>query len=172
MKRVGLVLLVLFALTLQSGCGLGVRRAVRDALQGDPGPYADTTEGVRVADQRGVIEFQERAQAFYDRLSRRRFNTYATYSDPVLRDHFQSVEQFYDYYADLAHALEGEVFERNRALMAVVKEFAVEAPGRARVAVQMRGDNGMPLRYWTIVVERNEVWERVDGTWWLVPGKL
>jgi hypothetical protein len=153
-----------------SGCGLP--GMVRGWFEEPPGPRPDLGRGVEVVDERTVYEFQARAQAFYDRLSRRRFNTHATFSDPVLRDYFQTPEQFYDYYADLAYALETEVFEKNRALMAEVKEFAIEAPGRARVAVRMRGDNGLPLRYWTIVLEREDVWERVDGTWWLVPGKL
>lgn len=153
-----------------AGCGL--RGTVQGWLEPPPGPQPDLEKGVTVVDEPAIREFRERAQAFYDRLSRRRFNTYATYADPVLRDHFQTVEQFYDYYADLSYALETAVFEKNRALMAEVKEFAIEAPGRARVAVRMRGDNGMPLRYWTIVIERDEVWERKDGTWWLVPGKL
>ncbi len=167
MKRTGLSLVCLLAL---SGCGLP--GTVRGWFAPPSGPQPDLAQGVRVVDERAIVEFQTRAQAFYDRLSRRRFNTFATYSDPVLRDHFQTVEAFYDYYADLAHALETNTFEKNRVLKAEVKEFAVEAPGRARVAVRMRGDNGMPQRYWTIVVEREEVWERVDGTWWLVPGKL
>lgn len=153
-----------------SGCGL--RGWVEGFYAPPPGPQPDLAQGVEIVDERSVIAFQERAQAFYDRLSRRRFNTYATYADAVLRDHFRSEEAFFDYYADLAHDLDQVDFERNRALMAEVKEFAVEAPGRARVAIRMRGDNGLPLRYWTIVLERQDVWERRDGTWWLVPGKL
>jgi len=168
-SRVALALAL--ALTLGvSGCGLP--GTVRGWFAPPSGPQPDLAEGVQVVDQRSILEFQARAQAFYDRLSRRRFNTYATYADAVLRDYFRTQEAFFDYYAELAHALDGEDFERNRALLAQVKEFAVEAPGRARVTVRMRGDNGLPLRYWTIVLERDDVWERIDGTWWVVPGKL
>ena len=167
MIRTGLA--IAFALLL-SGCGI---RGWVDGFYGPPkGPQPDLSQGVEVVDQRTIIEFQTRAQAFYSRLSRRRFNTFATYSDAVLRDHFLNREAFYDYYADLAHDLDQVDFERNRAVMAQVKEFAVEGPGRARVAVRMRGDNGLPLRFWTIVLEREDVWERVEGAWWVVPGKL
>jgi len=165
--RAGLALACLLAL---SGCGL--RGAVVRWLEPPQGPAPDLSQGVQVVDHGAIVEFQERAQAFYDRLSRRRFNTYATYADPVLRGYFQNQEAFFDYYADLAHALDQAEFERNRVLVAQVKEFAVEAPGRARVTVRMRGDNGLPLRFWTIVLERDDVWERADGSWWLVPSKL
>ena len=161
---------VLCCLLVVSGCGLA--STFRSWREPPSGPQPDLSQGIEPVDQRNIIEFQERAQAFYDRLSRRRFNTFATYSDPVLRDHFRSEEAFYDYYADLAHALDRGAFEKNRVLIAEVKEFAIEAPGRARVAVRMRGDNGRPLKFWTIVVEREEVWERVEGIWWMVPGKL
>jgi len=167
MIRPGLALACLLAV---SGCGL--RGAVGGWFEAPKGPEPDLSKSVRVIDQGAIVEFQERAQAFYDRLSRRRFNTYATYADGVLRGYFQTQEAFFDYYADLAHALDQANFERNRALLAQVKEFAVEAPGRARVTVRMRGDNGLPLRFWTIVFEREDVWERVDGTWWVVPSKL
>jgi hypothetical protein len=165
--RAALALAVALATT---GCGLPA--TVRGWLEPPVGPQPDLSQGVQVVDQRSIVEFQDRAQAFYDRLSRRRFNTFATYSDSVLRDYFRNDQAFNDYYADLAHALDLHDFERNRTLMAQVKEFAVEAPGRARVAVRMRGDNGLPLRYWTIVLERDDIWERVAGTWYLVPGKL
>jgi len=166
-SRAALALVVALAAT-----GCAVPGTVRGWFAPPEGPFPDLAQGVEVVDQQSIVEFQSRAQAFYDRLSRRRFNTYATYSDTVLRDYFRSADAFYDYYAELAHALDGEDFERNRALMAQVKEFAVEGPGRARVTVRMRGDNGLPLRYWTIVLERDDVWERVEGVWWLVPGKL
>ena len=163
----------LLALALVTGCGLPRSADPRGWFSGSaPGPAPDLEQGVQVVDAAAIVAFQERAQGFYDRLSRRRFNTFATYSDTVLRDHFQTEQAFYDYYADLAHALDDVDFERNRALLAEVKEFAVEAPGRAVVRVRMRGDNDRPLRFWTVVLEREDVWERVDGTWWVVPGKL
>jgi len=160
----------LAASALLAGCGLP--GSVRGWIQRDAGPPPDLSHGVEVVDEEAVVAFQERMQAFYDRLSRRRFNTFATYKDSVLRDHFRSEEAFYDYYADLAHALDRAAFEKNRAVAAEVTEFAVEAPGRARVQVLLRGDNGEPLRFWDVVLEREDLWERADGTWWVVPGKL
>jgi hypothetical protein len=153
-----------------SGCGLGA--TVRGWLAPPPGPAPDLAQGVQVVDHHAIVEFQQRAQAFYDRLSLRRFNTHASYTDAVLREHFRTPEAFYDYYADLAHSLDQEVLEKNRSVLAEVLEFALEAPGRARVQVSLRGDNGRPLRWWSKAVEREDVWERLDGTWWLVPGKL
>jgi len=157
-------------LLLAPGCG--VRSTVSGWFGPPVGPQPDLSEGVELVSHSAILEFQERAQAFYDRLSLRRFNTHATYTDPVLREHFQSEVAFFDYYADLAHSLEQAVVEKNRALIAEVKEFALEAPGRARVQVRIRSNNGKPLRYWTVVTERIDVWERVDGVWWVVPGKV
>jgi len=152
------------------GCGL--RAAVTGWFDPPAGPAPDLAMGIHVVDHRAIVEFQERAQAFYDRLSLRRFNTHATYADAVLREHFRTEQAFFDYYADLAHSLDQARFEKNRTVVAEVKEFALEAPGRARVAILLRGDNARALRYWTAAVERVDLWERVDGTWWLAPGKL
>jgi len=153
-----------------SGCGLGA--TVRGWFEPPPGPAPDLAQGVQVVDHRAIVEFHERAQAFYDRLSLRRFNTHATYTDAVLRGHFRTPEAFYDYYADLSYALDEQVFEKNRSVWAEVEEFALEAPGRARVQVSLRGDNGRPLRWWTRALLREDLWERVEGRWWIVPGKL
>ncbi len=167
MNRATLAVLLAVVLALP-GC------AVREwwLARGETGPEPDLSRGVEVVSQEAVLAFQERAQAFYDRLSLRRFNTFATYNDVVLREHFRSDEAFYDYYADLAHALDEADFQRSRAVVAEVKEFAIDEPGRARVVIRMRGDNAQALRYWTIVLEREDVWERAEGVWWVVPSKL
>ncbi|NNL65332.1 MAG: hypothetical protein HKP30_03720 [Myxococcales bacterium] len=170
LDRTSFLVLGMLALLASTGCGL--RGAVEGWFAPPEGPQPDLSRGVEVVDQRAILEFQERAQAFYDRLSLRRFNTHATYTDPVLRDHFRDDAAFFDYYADLAHALDQEVAEQNRVLVAEVKEFALEGPGRATVQVRLRSNNGKPLRYWTVVSERTDVWERVDGIWWVVPGKI
>ena len=157
-------------LLLLPGCGVG--SAVRGWFEPPTGPQPDTSRGVQVVDHRAIVEFQERAQGFYDRLSLRRFNTHATYTDTVLREHFQNETAFFDYYADFAHTLDLAYVEKNRALIAEVKEFALEGPGRALVDVRIRSNNGKPLRYWTVVTERRDVWERIEGVWFVVPGKL
>ena len=61
-----------------------------------------------------AIEFLDRAETFYNRLIQRRFNTLETFNDVVLRDHFQSPDAFFDYYAELAQTLHEANFERTR----------------------------------------------------------
>lgn len=139
---------------------------------GSAGPRPDVSQGFSALSEGEVVEFHARADAFYKRLSKRRVNTIATFQDRVLREYFQSESAFSDYYANLAQVLTEAHFERNRPLEAEVQEFALEAPGRARVRFRMKGDNGLPLRFWSTSVEREDRWERADGQWWIVPGKL
>jgi hypothetical protein len=145
------------------GCFLG---------RGDRGVVGDERFGVELVEHEGVAEFHERASAFYDRLAHRRVNTYATFSDRVLREYFQSEQAFADYYADLADDLDVAHFEQNRAVYVQVSEFLFEAPGRARVRVKLVGENGLPLRPGESEIEREDQWVRRDGRWWIVPGKL
>ena len=105
-------------------------------------------------------------------LARRRFNTRATYKDARLRSFFRDEDAFADYYAALASALAEADFERNRPLRLDVVEFAFEEPDRARVAVRLVGDDARPLRWGERRLEREDRWERIDGRWWLTPGKL
>ena len=132
----------------------------------------DPSAGVEVVDSDPVLEFYEQANAFYARMARRRFNTLATYEDDALRRYFRDEASFADYYADLADALDRSNFEKNRPLSLEVREFLVEGPGRARVRVRIQGNNALPLRPRGAVVDREDLWERMDGSWWVVPGKL
>lgn len=132
----------------------------------------DPAFGVEELSAGPAVDFQLRASGFYSRLTRRRFNTLATFSDPQLRGHFRSDGQFADYYADLAQALSDASFERNRPLSADVEEFVFDGPGHATVRLRLVGENAKPLRWWSTAVEREDRWERVDGEWWIVPGKL
>ena len=131
-------------------------------------PNAPVTE---VGDA-AILGFQERADAFYTRLTQRRFNTLATYNDPTLRAYFETQDGFSDYYARLAEDLTAAHFEKNRPLEALVQEFAMEAPGRARVRYRLEGMSGRPLRFWSTSIEREDVWQQANGRWWIVPGKL
>lgn len=119
-----------------------------------------------------ILGFQERADTFYKRLTQRRFNTLATFNDPTLRAFFETQEGFSDYYARLAEDLTAAHFEKNRPLEAVVQEFAMEAPGTARVRYRLEGRSGRPLRFWSTSIEREDVWQQANGRWWIVPGKL
>lgn len=133
---------------------------------------ADPSFGVEVVSGPAVLEFHRRAANFYGRLAQRRFNVIATFRDEVLREYFRSDRAFSDYYADLAQDLEDAHFERNVPTLLDVEEFHFEGPGDARVRVRIAGSNGKPLRMGSVDLEREDRWERVGGTWWIVPGKL
>lgn len=139
---------------------------------GSDGATARPAEGsgVEVLTDAPEVEFHLRASQFYQRLTGRRFNSLATYRDPALREFFESQESFSDYFSDLAQALADANFARNQPLATSVEEFVVDAPGRARVRVWMGGDNGLPLRFWSTRLVREDRWERRDGRWWIIPG--
>ena len=139
---------------------------------GAPSVPPDLSEGVEIVDSRGITSFYERASAFYHRMARRRFNTLATYEDTTLRRYFQDNNSFSDYYADLANHLAEAHFAKNRALELTVEEVLVDGPGRARVKVRIVGENALPLRLRRVILDREDRWERVDGEWWVVPGKV
>ena len=133
---------------------------------------ADQSFGVEVVDGPAIVEFHRRASTFYGRLAQRRFNVIASFRDQVLRDYFRTDHSFSDYYADFAEDLEAAHFERNVPSVLDVLEFRFEGPGEARVRVRIDGRNGLPLRVGKVHLEREDHWERVGGTWWIVPGKL
>jgi len=132
------------------------------------GPAEDS--GVEVLTASPEVEFHLRASQFYERLTGRRFNSLATFRDPALREFFETPESFSDYFSDLAQDLAEANFERNQPLATEVEEFAVDAPGRARVRVWIGGENGLPLRFWSTRMVREDRWERRNGRWWIVPG--
>lgn len=119
-----------------------------------------------------AIAFQQRAEVFYQRLIQRRFNTLETFNDPVLREHFRTKDLFYDYYADLAQNLSEAHFEKSRPLRVQVQEFLFDTPDEARIQVRFVGDDGRPLRPGRVALIRRDRWQKADGGWWLVPGKL
>ncbi len=141
-----------------------------DAAEARPAP--DTEFGVDEVEVEGVRDFYARTGEFYSLMSNRRFNAIATFQDSSLRRFFRSEQAYSDYYADLAQALADAHFERNRPLATEVVEFVFEGPGRARVTVVLKGDNGLPLRWWETILTREDRWERSSGRWWVVPGKL
>lgn len=142
------------------------------AGDGEGGATPDLSRGLERVEAEGVRAFHRRASQFYARLARRRFNTLSTYRDEVLRDYFRTESAFADYYADLAQDLEEAHFEQNRPLVLDVLEFRLEGPGAARVVTRFEGENGRPLRWGRTSLVRTDRWERMDGTWWIVPGKL
>ena len=165
-------LVLTLAVLIGPGAGCSWVRVIWPFDGGPAAPRGDPSFGIEVVVNQAVVGFYERASFFYSRLARRRFNTLATYRDELLRDFFRSETAFSDYYADLADAMEVSHFEQNRPLSLDVVEFAVEGPGSARVTTRIVGDNGLPLRFWKTRIDREDRWERVEGTWWIVPGKL
>ncbi|HVP28423.1 MAG TPA: hypothetical protein VMW35_04600 [Myxococcota bacterium] len=139
---------------------------------GSHGPGPDVSQGAQIVDDPAVVDFQIHAQAFYDRFTNRRVNTLATYQDGVLRGYFRSDKEYADYYANLAQALVEAHFERNEPLVAEVEEFVVDGPGRAHVRFRMVGKNGLPLRFWSTSLKQEDLWERHDGAWRILPGRL
>lgn len=138
----------------------------------EAGPKGDPSFGVEIVEYPGVAEFHAQALAFYERLSYRRVNTYATYQDQKLREYFRTPADFDDYYAALAASLDDAHFEQNRPVGVEVAEFFFDSPGRARVRVRFVGEDGLPLRPGTTDALREDRWERRDGRWWVVPGRL
>jgi hypothetical protein len=119
-----------------------------------------------------AIDFLRRTETFYTTLIRRRFNTLETFKDSVLRDHFQTPDAFFDYYADLAQSLQAARFDRSRPNYVEVEEFLFENRFIAQVQVRFVGDNSRPLNPGRAVLIRLDRWERVNGRWWIAPGKL
>jgi hypothetical protein len=169
--RAALVLL-LVVLWIGPGVGCSSVRSLLPFSERTAVARGDPSHGIEVVSNEAVVDFYERAVFFYSRLARRRFNTLATFRDELLRDYFRSEIAFSDYYADLAEAMENSHFEQNRPLSLDVVEFVVEGPGSARVNTRIVGENGLPLRFWGTHLDRVDRWERVEGTWWIAPGKL
>lgn len=119
-----------------------------------------------------ALHFHERARVFYARLLLRRFNTLETFSDPVLREHFASIDLFFDYYADLAQALSEAHFQKSRPHAVEIQEFLFEDPDHVRVQVRFEGNDGRPLRPDKSALVRRDRWVRSDRSWWLVPGRI
>jgi hypothetical protein len=147
-----------------TGCALPWRTP--EGLQADP------DYGIQVAEGPAIVDFHIRAASFYGRLAHRRFNVIATYRDEFLREFFRSDGAFSDYYADFARELDDAFFDRNRPGLLEVTEFSLQGPGEALVLIEIRGDDGRPLRPGSVVYRREDRWERVAGVWWIVPGKL
>jgi hypothetical protein len=119
-----------------------------------------------------ALSFQERAEAFYARLIQRRFNALETFNDPVLRKHFPTQDLFFDYYADLATALDEANFEKSRPTRVAVEEFVFESDTRVRVQVRFVGEDDRPLRPNEVTLVRLDRWQRSNESWWVEPGKL
>ena len=126
---------------------------------------------VVVASER-ALGLRRRAEGFYLRLAHRRFNTLETYNDYIMRDHFTSLDLFFDYYADVAQSLIEADFEKSRPFAVEVLEFVFEDSDTAQVLVHFHGYDDRPLRPGRTELLRADRWEWADDTWWIRPGKL
>ncbi len=151
-------------------CGL---LAMAPACASDPEGVAPASgAAVEVVVAEPPVDFHDLVQSFYDRISGRRFNSYATYQDPILRDYFADQRAYFDYYADLAQDLTDTYFEQSKPVEVRVEEIVVDGPGRARVRYRLVGENARPLRWWSTELIREDRWRREEGVWRIVPGKL
>ena len=112
------------------------------------------------------------ARVFYVRLTSRRFNSLSTFHDPALRELFQTSEAFADYYAALADALTVAHFEALRPERVTLERVEVLEPDVVLVTARFAGQNSLPLRWWSVELQRVDRWEQSSGRWWLIPGKL
>ena len=117
-------------------------------------------------------EVERLARVFYTRLINRRFNSIATFHDPALRELLASPEAFADYFAALADALTVAHFEALRPTGLWLEQIAVLESDAVLVTVRYVGQNSLPLRWWSVELVRTDRWERTDGRWWIIPGKL
>jgi hypothetical protein len=155
-RRAALALLLAFAL----------------ACAGGPPTIPAPEQGAVVVAPELAFALRHRAEGFYLRLAHRRFDTLETYNDYIMRDHFASLDLFYDYYADLAEHLVEAQFERSRPTRVEVLEFLFVDAKTALVLVRFRGRDARPLRPGHVELLRTDRWESDNGTWWLHPGKL
>lgn len=117
-------------------------------------------------------EVERLARVFYTRIINRRFNSIATFHDPALRELFVSPEAFADYFAALADALTVGNFEALRPTWLALEQIDVLEPDAVLVTVRYRGQNSLPLRWWSVELTQTDRWERSDDRWWIIPGKL
>jgi hypothetical protein len=131
-----------------------------------PGPVITSERDV------SADEVERLARVFYTRIINRRFNSIATFHDPALRELFGSPEAFADYFAALADALIVAHFEALRPTSAKLEQIDVLEADSVLVTIRYRGQNSLPLRWWSVELARTDRWERSDGQWWIIPGKL
>ena len=117
-------------------------------------------------------EVERLARVFYTRIINRRFNSIATFHDPALRELFTSPEAFADYFAAMTDTLIVAHFEALRPTAARLEKLDVLEADTVLVTIRYRGQNSLPLRWWSVELVRTDRWEHSDGRWWIIPGKL
>ena len=170
MKR-SLVALLLVA-SVSVGCAVLRRPSSWFGSGATPTAAPDVSQGVAISDAPEMASFFAHASGFYSRLALRRFNDRTTFLDPKLGSYFQSESAYADYYANMTGALRFAHFKRLRPTSVEITEVRAEGPGKAAVVIRLIGDNSRPLRWSDVEHVREDRWERVDGRWWIVPGRI
>ncbi len=178
MSRTRMWVAVATATALSLACLAGCRTPFSSAL--DPRPLDPVERGEyggprpQVAGETGAHseEVEGLARVFYTRIINRRFNSIATFHDPALRELFSSPEAFSDYFAALADALTVAHFQALRPTELSVEQLDLLESDVVLVTVRYRGQKSLPLRWWSVELVQTDRWERSDGRWWIIPGKL
>jgi len=121
---------------------------------------------------RARAELLPLSQIFYERITSRRFNSRATFEDPSIRQFFPGVAAYSDYYAALVDALDRAHVRHTRPNRVALLDLGSIGEGSLRLELRFVGDNDLPLRFWSAVLERADEWQWRDGRWWVVPGKI
>jgi hypothetical protein len=147
-------------------------------LRPTPGPWghglpeADREQALSALPEDSRRSLVPLSEIFYARVTRRRFNSRATFEDPSLRQFFESVAAFSDYYAALADALDRAHIRYNRPYEVTLVGIEPIGADSIRLRVRFVGRNDLPLRWWSASLERTDQWRWQDGRWWVIPGKV
>jgi hypothetical protein len=166
----GLVLVLLLPLACTSPFSADLDPRPLDPVE--RGEYDGPPPEVTGAREMSADDVERLARVFYTRIINRRFNSIATFHDPALRELFSAPEAFADYFAALADALTVAHFEALRPTAAKLEKIDVLEPDAVLVTIRFRGQNSLPLRWWSVELARTDRWERSEGRWWIIPGKL
>ena len=121
---------------------------------------------------RAARELVPLSEIFYSRITSRRFNSRATFEDPSVRQFFQTVAGYSDYYAALVDALDRAYIRYNRPTSVELLGVEVADSGNLLLKLRFVGRNDLPLRWWSASLVRTDEWTWQDDRWFVVPGKV
>ena len=157
----------LLALVFSTGC-VGPRESNWD----DPLAEAERNEVLAALPREAADSLLPLSKIFYGKITSRRFNSRATFEDPSVRQFFQTVASYSDYYAALVDALDRANIRFNRPNQ--IKLLAIEGDptGSLHLSLRFIGRNDLPLRFWNADLLRTDEWRWQGGRWWVIPGKV
>lgn len=125
----------------------------------------------RVQDE-DILALVSRMDSFYGALAGRSLDVLDTFEDARLRSFFESKGAFADYFASLASQVRKAHLRHADALRVRVRSFRFEGPSTARALVELQGRHQRGMRFWTLVLQREDTWKLSEGSWWISPDKL